>query len=139
MLNKWMQPYAKYALVCIRLAFGIGLTYHGYSKLAIGVANFSGMVANIGFQPVMFWAWLVTITEFVGGALIILGLFTRWVSLAVIIEFLVILFVVKRGSGFGKIELDVLYFAMALGFFFAGSRRWSLDSLLFHKAPPPVQ
>lgn len=134
MLNKWMKPYAPYALIWIRLAFGVGLMYHGYGKLSGGVANFAtGMVANTGFAPVLFWAWVVTLLELVGGAFLIVGFLTRWVSLALIIEFLTILFVVKRGAGLGRIELELLYLGMALAFFFAGARRWSLDALFLHE------
>ncbi|HLD06996.1 MAG TPA: DoxX family protein [Candidatus Nanoarchaeia archaeon] len=137
MLNRWMKPYAKYALIWIRLAFGIGLMYHGYGKIIGGVAGFAtGMVANTGFAPAIFWAWAVTLLELVGGAFLIVGLLTRLVSLALIIEFLIIIFVVKQGAGLGRIELDMLYLGMALTFFFAGARRWSLDALFSPEAPP---
>ena len=97
---------------------------HGYSKVFHGgFAAHAQHVANMGLP---FWlGYLSSITEFFGGILLIAGLLTRCVSLAVMIDMFVAIWKVHWKNGmFGKggfeFPLTLLTIAFALILFGAG-------------------
>lgn len=94
-LNGW-------ALTLLRLILGIIFAYHGYIKLFLpggfkGTANF---FIAIDIPLPVYSALLVSVAEFIGGILLLIGLLTRWASLILIIEMLVALFKVHLKQGF---------------------------------------
>ena len=75
----------EYAEPILRIVLGGVLIPHGMQKLfgAFGGMGFAGNVAlfdRIGFTPGIFWGTLVGCTEFIGGILLVLGLFTRFAA-----------------------------------------------------------
>ena len=74
---------ADYAALLLRLALGAMFLAHGLLKILVftlpGTAQF---FEQIGFPG--FFAYVVTIMEIGGGALLIAGIATRWVSLALV-------------------------------------------------------
>src|SRR5262249_13258304 len=83
----WEAPFAEPLL---RIALGAILIPHGMQKL-FGAFGGAGLTANaalferLGFSPGMFWGTLVACTEFFGGILLVIGLFTRFAAAAVVI------------------------------------------------------
>src|SRR3989344_529146 len=110
-----------YGPTLLRLALGAIFLVHGYQKLAGGSegrAQFAGWLESMKFRPGKFWAWFVALAEFLGGILLIIGLWTQLAALILAIQFLVILFWVKRGQNFiGGKEFDflILLTLLALG------------------------
>src|SRR5262249_35603427 len=97
--------------------------------------------------PGLLWAWIVACVECGGGTLLAIGLFTRLVSAALVIEFTVIVFVVKWANGFiafaptaippglpgmipGGFELELPLGLCCLAFPSGGSGRPSADQLI---------
>ncbi len=124
-----MEPIA-YTLV--RVVFGLIMFMHGWQKMnAFGLAKVSGAFAtNYGLPAGA--AYLVAFTELVGGAAILIGLFTRFFASASAILLLVAMFAAHWSKGFyagqGGYE-----FALMLGiaaFFIAirGGGRYSVDA-----------
>ncbi len=116
-----LQPLA---LLALRLILGTIMIAHGYSKVFHGgFAAHAQHVANMGLP---FWlGYLSSITEFFGGILLIAGLLTRCVSLAVMIDMFVAIWKVHWKNGmFGKggfeFPLTLLTIAFALILFGAG-------------------
>lgn len=79
---------APYAALLLRLALGIMFLAHGITKLVVftpaGTAKF--------FESVGFAGWLaypIIAFEIVAGALLILGIFSRWVAVVAAIELFV--------------------------------------------------
>lgn len=95
-------------LVLLRIAVGVPFLVHGIMKLQ----NMEGTTAffnTLGFGS--FFAWLVALTETIGGALIILGI-TKGITALLAIIMLVAIFKVKWARGYMAFELDfVLLFA----------------------------
>jgi putative oxidoreductase len=134
-LYKSLAPFS-YALLRVTLGLlmflpsGIDKMFHG------GAARIAaGSIKALGyFKPEMTWAWTVAGLEFFGAILLALGLFTRPVAFAFVIELLVIAFGIMfpRGafwtSGGGEVAL--LMACAALGFVFAGGGRYSLDRVI---------
>jgi putative oxidoreductase len=129
--------------VPLRVVMGLAFILHGYPKLMNLSATMQGF-AQQGFVPGAFWAPLVAIVECVGGACLVLGLLTRYWSLALAIEMVVTTIAVKiprgtpfvaRGAGTGY-ELDLIYLAGALVLVLLGSGPFSVDRLMLRSAGP---
>ena len=85
----------------IRIVAGLTIAYHGYPKLVNGVAGLANsIIPKIGLPAPMRWAYAVLIVEVAGGLLLAAGLLTRLAGIALTIEFLVIVFIVKFANGF---------------------------------------
>jgi putative oxidoreductase len=74
----------------IRIAVGWNLLVHGWGKVTRGPSAYIAGFVEQGFDPALPWIWSALIIEFVGGAALIIGLFTRFFAAAAAIEMLVI-------------------------------------------------
>jgi putative oxidoreductase len=116
-----MQPLG---LLVLRLALGAVMTAHGYQKLHGHLHEFSGYVGSLGIPP---WLGYVSVvTEFLGGILVIMGLFTRAAAFAIAIDMYVAIAKVNwkhglLGAGGYEFPLALAAIAFALIFFGAGS------------------
>lgn len=109
-LNR-LQPLA---LLVVRLVLGAVMIAHGYHKVWGGFHHHMDFVGSLGLPKWM--AYLSTGTEFFGGIAIVLGLFTRFFSLAFVIEMGVAIWKVhfKNGlTGNGGFEFPLALGAMA--------------------------
>ena len=130
MLNVLPQllDYQFYAPLLLRLALGAVFLAHGWQKLSSDKIQFAGWLESIKFRPGKFWAWLVTLAEFLGGICLILGFLTQLAALILAIQFLVILFWFKRGQKFvGGWEFDFVLLVMALAILVLGPGAWAFD------------
>jgi putative oxidoreductase len=119
----------------LRIALGGILIPHGCQKL-FGMFGGMGLTANaalferLGYSPGMFWGTLVGLTEFVGGILLVLGLFTRFAAAAVLI-FMIVAVKFTSAKGFfwsaGGFEFPLLLGICALFFVIRGGGHLSLD------------
>lgn len=117
-----------YGPLLLRLALGTIFLAHGYQKLAGDKSQFAGWLEAMKFRPGKFWAWLVTLVEFLGGIALVLGFWTQLAALVLTIQFLVILLWFKRGQSFiGGWELDWLILLSLLALLVLGPGAWSLD------------
>ncbi len=130
------EGWAAVGMLLLRLAVGIVLFAHGWQKLFVmGVPGVTGFFGAIGIPAPGLMAWVVTLVELLGGAALILGLFTRYVAPLVAIVMLVAILTVKKsvgligaeGTGY---ELDLLILGGALALMFAGPGIYALDRLL---------
>lgn len=135
-LRRLYAQLAPYSYAFIRFVTGVFIIPHGYAKLFQGIlAGFSATyMTRLGLEPPLAWGYLVAINEFAGGIMLALGLLTRFAAAALVIEFAVIVFVVKAGKGYfgfaGGWELEALYGLLCLAILFRGGERLSLDSLI---------
>jgi len=90
--------------------------------------------AGGGSLPVMSQMWIGGVLELIGGALLVLGLFTRPVAFVLAGEMAVAYFQFHAPQGFWPIanqgQPAVLYCFIWLFFSAAGGGAWSLDALL---------
>jgi putative oxidoreductase len=109
-LNR-LQPLA---LLGLRIVLGAIMIAHGYHKVFGGFHHHLEFVVSLGLPGWM--AYLSAGTEFLGGIAIVLGLFTRFFSLAIMIEMGVAIWKVhfKNGlMGNGGYEFPLALAAMA--------------------------
>jgi len=106
-----LQPLA---LLVMRLVLGAVMIAHGYHKVFGGFHHHMDFVGSLGLPHWL--AYLSAGTEFFGGIAIVLGLFTRFFSLAFVIEMGVAIWKVhfKNGlTGTGGYEFPLALAAMA--------------------------
>lgn len=119
----------------LRLGVGVVFAAHGWQKFDNGVANFAPTLEADNVPAPEVVAWLMTIAEGVGGVALILGVFTRLVTLPLIAIMVGALIMVKADVGFiamdaAGAELDTALLAGLLGLLFIGPGRLSLDGIL---------
>ena len=89
-----MRDPAAWSPVLIRAALGIVFLVSGLGKVLRvgprstgGVAGFAGFSTEVGVPAPEPFAWLVGLLELVGGLLLLIGLFTRYVAALLAIKY----------------------------------------------------
>ena len=116
------------AITLLRLALGVVFLYHGVIKLT-DLPHWRQFFLHVGFPA---WtAYLIGALETAGGALLILGKYSRVVALLLAGEMLVAVLKVHLPSGpFWRVtdfELPMLLSAASFWLFTHGPGPWSLD------------
>jgi putative oxidoreductase len=124
------------ALFMLRLLFGGLFIYHGFLKVVMGLhgpglEGFAQSLQSIGFYPGLFWAWVVTIVEFVGGIFVFVGFATRLAALAITIEMIVAGLKVNLARGFlwtrGGLEVPLIFAVLGIIIVLTGPGSPSVD------------
>lgn len=121
----------------MRVVLGILLLAHGISKFQMGLGNVAAWFASAGTPG--FLAYIAGWLELIGGILLILGLFTRYVSVLFTVMLLGAIVMMKLPLGLlgnGQMagyELDLAYLMLTVYFIFAGPGSLSIDKVLFGK------
>lgn len=125
-----LSPLANAGLTLLRIFAGAALALsHGIGKMPPSDGFIEG-TAKIGFPLPAVFAWAAALSEFLGGAFLAIGLFTRVSSFFIAVTMLVALLGVHRADPFQKQELAFLYLFIALAFMLKGSGDWSIDNFL---------
>jgi putative oxidoreductase len=128
------QPLCSYRTITaiFRIVLGIFMIYHGseiFNKEPID--TYTGWLTDMHFPSPRLWAYLGKGIELGGGILLLSGLFTRLITIPLMLNMLFIVFVLGHGKIFYEDQYPFLFFLFFVYFFFAGPGRWSLDSLFF--------
>jgi putative oxidoreductase len=89
----------------LRLVIGYGFMIHGYAKLSRGPETFAIVLHTLNVPAPLFLSWVTTITEMVGGFLILIGAFVTITSVPLAIILLTALFTVHLPYGFFSVKL----------------------------------
>jgi putative oxidoreductase len=117
-----------FGLLVFRVFTGLSLALaHGWGKLPPSDA-FMQRVAAMGFPAES--AWLTMLTELVGGIALALGLATRPVAFAILLNFIVVVFVAHAADPYQSKELGAMFLAASVMFVLVGAGRFSVDRLL---------
>ena len=119
----------------MRVGVGVVFAWHGWQKFDGGVGNFATFLGSLNVPAPEAVAWLQVIAESFGGLLLIVGLFTRYVTIPLIAILIGAISLVKVNVGFivqdaTGAELETALLAGLLGLLFIGPGRLSLDSML---------
>lgn len=110
-------------LLILRLSIGIVMFIHGIEKLS-DMHSCIAFFAHLGMPA--FMAWLVALSETVGGALLILGFWTWFGACIIAIEMLVIILWLNWGKPFDKYNMELIILASSLAIALMGSGRYAL-------------
>lgn len=120
------------AALLLRVAFGLTLALvHGLKKLR-DPRDFISHVAK-GFPAPELLGWAAMLSEFAGGLLLALGLFTRSAATSVAVTLLVAAVKVHAADPFAKKELALAYACVGLAFAIGGPGRHSIDAFIARK------
>jgi len=120
------------ALLVLRVCLGIIFVYHGYPKLVHANAGMAEFFVMHGLP-----AYLVPVAgilEGFGGALLVLGLFTRPVALLLAIEMGIAIWKVHSGHGYMAVkdyEFPLIVGAACFALATVGAGMISMDHLIF--------
>jgi putative oxidoreductase len=116
-----------YGVTILRVTLGIIYIMHAYLALiVIGIRGTVGFQRSLGLPMPEIGAWYVVVAHGLGGALLVLGLFTRWAALANLPIMAGAFFLVHLKQGFfmgkdGGYEYVLLLLAATLTQVFLGS------------------
>jgi putative oxidoreductase len=128
-----LEGLQRFAVLMLRLLLGFVFVMHGSQKLlgGGGIAGFAGVLNKMGIEPHVPLAWVVAITEFVGGICFFLGFLTRFWAAGLAIDMGVALFKVHLANGFfiskNGFELVLTLGILALAVVFMGPGAPSVD------------
>ena len=119
-----------WGLAVLRVVVGIVFAVHGYQKLfTLGIHGVAGMLGQMGIPLAGFFAVVVTLVEFVGGILLILGVFTRIAAAFIACDMIVAILAVHLKNGFFNprgFEFPLTLLASAICLMLAGGGALSL-------------
>jgi len=143
MLNK-LSKYSDWSLVVLRIGVGGIFLIHGLGKLlnigpyAVGIGGTAGFLGSLGFPAALFFAWVLTLVETLGGAFILAGFLTRYAAVGVGIDMIVAIILIHLPNGFavtnGGYEFPLLLLLAAIALLLSGAgNKLSLEKKLFQK------
>lgn len=116
----------------IRIVTGIFLIYHGWE--VFNSATMQEYVKSEMFKTSnypLLMPYLGKSSEFIAGALLVLGLFTRVACIIIICTFIYITFFIGSGKFWYDDQHPFMFVLMGLTLFFTGPGSLSLDRKLF--------
>ncbi len=133
-----IKKYASWSTLFLRLGVGIIFLIHGAGKLfnigptALGISGTADFFAGLGIPAALFFAWIVALVETLGGAALLLGIFTRYAALLLAIDMLTALLVFHLPKGFsilnGGYEFVLLLLLGNISLLLSGAgAKWNLE------------
>ncbi|HKI99108.1 MAG TPA: DoxX family protein [bacterium] len=122
-----LSAFGDLALSALRVMLGIIMLIHGYVKVTHGFAI--GFFHQIGIPAAQIMGPFISLLELVGGACLIVGLFTRYLGVLYTIEFIVATWViwVVTGHGYSGAERELLILFTSILLATNGGGQFSLD------------
>ncbi len=120
-------------LLIFRLFIGLSMAFaHGFSKVPPS-EQLVGGIAALGFPAPLFFAWCAGLSEFVGGLLIALGIFTQGAAAVLGFTMLVAFAGVHAADPYQVKEIALLYFFSCVLLVFVGPGNLALGRFFHSK------
>lgn len=122
-----------FALLLLRVSFGLTMAAHGYAKVFQGgkLAGTAGWFDSMGMRPGKVHARLAAGTEILAGLGLAAGLLTTFSAAGFVALMIVAGWTVHRDNGFFIVksgwEYNFILAVAAIGFAMLGPGEWSLD------------
>ncbi len=124
----------KLVSLILRIALAAVFIVHGWSKISGDMGQLIATFGNMGIPIAPVTTWVVTIVEFFGGILVLLGLYTRYAALLIGIDMVGAMVFVKFAKGFrGGWEFDLALLAIALALVLLGDGTLALGNVVTRK------
>ncbi|MEO5651070.1 MAG: DoxX family protein [Ginsengibacter sp.] len=127
--TKYSTSAFNFGMLVLRFMTGVLLMSHGYTKL-VGFSemqntfyNFMGLGSTVSLVLIIF-------AEFFCSIFLILGLFTRFACIPIIVAMGVAVFSVSHGHIFSTGEKGTLFLTMAITILLCGPGRISVDGMI---------
>ncbi len=121
-------------ILLVRIMTGLITLHYGLELFNPDkMLGYQQWLTDIHFPLPVLMARVGKATELAGGGLLMIGLFTRLISIPLIITMGVVTFIMGKGNIFADEQLPFLLILLCLVFLSAGGGIWSVDYLLFDK------
>lgn len=131
-MNNASSKRQDWGLAVLRIVVGTVFLAHGAQKLFVyGFAGVAGMLGHMGIPLPGLAAVALILTEFLGGAALLLGLLTRWVTIPLSFTMLVAIAAVHSKAGFflpNGFEYALTLLAANITFAIAGPGALAVDN-----------
>ena len=134
-----LSKYQNFGLLLTRIIIGGSYIYvHGFKKVIGGPEKWGDIgtaIKSIGinFYPV-FWGFMASISEFLGGLLLVVGLFFRPAAVFIFLTMAVATVnSISNGDLVGRIVYPLEMAALMFMLIFIGPGKFSLDKYFFNK------
>ena len=109
-----------------------------------GFGTFTGVVSGLGIPGAPFWGVFIPLLELIGGLMVLLGLYARWVAVLFVVEYFVTSFLLKvpRQPPFGgwdSMRIDLMLLATAVTLVLVGPGALALDALVLRRRASGAQ
>ncbi len=136
-LRNLMSTNDSWGLLGLRLVTGVIFIAHGLPKFGIGsesgLTELAGWLGSMGVPLPMLNAVLLACSEAIGGAMLIVGVLTRFAAATQVIAMLVAGFMVHASNGLtgeGGYQWALLLGAAAFALMMDGAGRYSVDRMM---------
>ena len=117
-----------WGLLWLRIFVGLGMAYHGYGKIFGGYQHMlADGLTSMGFPAPTLFAWLASLSEFAGGILLMLGLFTRPVAFFIAFTMAIAAFMAHANDPLEKKEMALAYLVTSVALMLTGAGKFSID------------
>lgn len=142
-MNTQANTQAQYGITLLRVMVGLIFVMHGGQKLFVmGVDGVAGFFGQIGIPFAYASAVLVIAVELLGGALLMAGLFTRYVTPLIAATMIGAIATVHGSKGFflpDGYEFALTLLVASAALFLTGSGALALDNVLGRQRGPVVR
>lgn len=126
-----------WGLWILRITVGTIFLVHGLQKVFVfGLGGVSGFLAQQGFPAPGLMAFMLSAGELVGGAALILGLFTRYAAIGLAVTMLLAVFTVHLKGGFflpSGFEYALALLGANISIALTGARSAAIDVLIHRR------
>jgi putative oxidoreductase len=139
MIKNFLDKLSSAGILFLRIGIGIAFIFvHGWPKISGGPelwGKIGGAMTNLGinFAPV-FWGFMASVSEFGGGILILMGLFTRPAAVFMALTMAVAaVYHLSKLDPWSKVIYPMEMFSVFLALILIGAGKYSADNFLFKK------
>ncbi|WP_069133516.1 DoxX family protein [Rhodohalobacter halophilus] len=130
MSNSSLSKNHDLALLLLRIGVGIVFVVAGWGKLN-GIEGVQGFFGNLGIPMAGIMAWVVALTEFVGGLMVLVGFKARIPNLLLAFIMVVAIFTTKLADfdiSSAGVRVDILMLLITISLAIMGSGSYSIDA-----------
>ena len=130
--DEFSERWAPTVIAILRIITALLFIEHGTAKL-LGFP----VVPQIAYPPMWSMYWIAGVLELVGGLLLLVGLWTRWIGILLAGEMAVAYWMIHAGQSpyplVNKGESAILFCFIFLALAVIGAGNWSIDKILAGK------
>ncbi len=120
------QRFGDIGLLILRAGVAVIFIFAGLYKL-MEINSTAGFLESLNIPYPLVMAWLLSITEFFGGILILFGAYTKVPAFLLAIVMIVAIYTTKMDGSFTDARLNILLLSSTLALFFTGAGDYSVD------------